>query len=143
MTRWVLVADSRRARVFSCDDAKFALNEVADLAHPLASQQGDNPTGRIFAGGSGTRHGMEPATLPKEKELHAFAAQLAHYLQHEFSQQRFSKLILVAAPDFLGEVRAALPDALSAAVSGSVAKDLVACTSAEIANYLNAQSGLH
>ncbi|HET8711512.1 MAG TPA: host attachment protein [Spongiibacteraceae bacterium] len=143
MTSWVVVADSRRARIFANEGAHFSLREVADFAHPLESLHGGNPKGHISAGSSGTSHGMEPATLPKEKSRHAFAHEIANYLQQEFAQKHFSKLILVAAPEFLGEVRAALPDKLGSVVSGSVAKDLVACTQGDISKYLDAQSSLH
>lgn len=139
---WILVADSRRARVFSKGDEHDDLAEVADFSHPLEANEGDNPKGHVFAARSGTRHGMEPATLPKEKERHAFAAELSRYLQNEFSQRRYSKLLLVAAPEFLGDMRNALTDNLNAHVVGSIAKDLVACSTNEISNYVNVQSHL-
>ncbi|MFT3931095.1 MAG: host attachment protein [Spongiibacteraceae bacterium] len=138
---WILVADSRRARVFAGDEhSEWA--EVADFSHPQKANAGDNPKGHIFAAKSGTRHGMESATSPREKEQHAFAAELSHYLQSEYSQQRFAKLVLVAAPEFLGELRNALTDTVHAHVAGSIAKDLVACTIHEISNYVTAQSRL-
>lgn len=143
MTTWVAVTDSHRARIFSYEDGSHSLAEVTGLTHPLIHAKGENPTGRIFAGQTGTRHGLEPATLPKEKEKHAFAVELTQYLQQEFLQEKFSRLILVAEPDFMGEVRDAMSDVLSAAVIGSIAKDLVSRTDAEIANYLRERSALH
>lgn len=143
MTSWVLVADSRRAKLFNIEDARCTLSEVADFTHPVASQHGDNPAGHTFGASTGTRHGLEPATLPQEKEVRAFAVELAKYLQHEFSQQHFSKLILVAAPEFLGELRAALSDSLRAAVSASIAKDLLSYADADLSNYLRSQPGIH
>ena len=67
MANWVLVADSRRARVFAIEDKHFALSEVADFAYLEGSRRGDNPTGHIFAGATGTRHGPESPTSAHEK----------------------------------------------------------------------------
>lgn len=143
MNSWLLVANSRRGKIFSIADARGELTELADFVHPAPSRLGDNPTGHISAAARGTRHGMEPATLPKEKEVHEFAAELAQYLEREFSQQHFSKLTLAAAPEFLGELRATLPENIRAAVTVSINKDLLSYSAAELSTYLREQTGLH
>ncbi len=143
MTSWLLVADSRRAKIFSINDKRFDLREIADLAHPSPSQRGESPAGRVFATQSGARHGLEPAMSPEEKDKHAFAAEIALYLQDNFAQRRFSDLTVAAAPEFLGELRAALPDSVGAAVSASLNKNLLSYSDAELSAYLREHTGLH
>ena len=142
MNNWLLVANSRHAKIFSVTGAHYELAELADFAHPVASQRGDNPTGHISASSKGTSHGMEPQTLPKEKEVQAFAVELAQYLQSEFSQRHFSELTLAAAPEFLGELRSALTEKVRA-VAKAINKDLTACSDAELSTYLREQTALH
>ncbi len=143
MTSWLLVADSRHAKIFTIEDARFALIEVADFKHPLANQRGGNPAGHVFAAASGTRHGLEPATLSKEKDVHAFAVELGQYLQHEFSQRHFSKLTVAAAPEFLGELRATLPENVRSSIATTIDKNLLLYSDAELTTYLREYMSLH
>jgi len=142
MSNWLLVANSRRAKIFSVSGAHYELTELADFAHSVESRRGANPSGHIAAASKGTRHGMEPQTLPKEKEAQAFALELAQYLQSEFAQRHFSELTLAAAPEFLGELRSALTEKVRA-VAKAIKKDLTACSDAELSNYLREQNALH
>lgn len=142
MNNWLLVANSRQAKIFSVTGTHYELNELANFVYPVEGRHGDNPAGHISAASKGTRHGMEPRTLPKEKETQAFAAELAQYLQREFSQRHFSELTLAAAPEFLGELHSALTERVRA-VAKTINKDLTACSDAELSTYLHEQSALH
>lgn len=139
MEGMVLVADSRRARLFDAEGQPFRLTEIVDFAQPRAVLEGDSPRGHIFAGESGTRHGLEPTSLPKDKQKRNFAVDLANYLEDELSHGNFSSLTVVAPPEFLGELRTAFSQRLNAVIGASIAKDLMTCTSDELAEYLRGQ----
>ena len=133
MKAWILVADSRRAKIFEMIGKFAGMVEVADFIYPhVDTEPGGNPAARVVTGRAGTRHGMEPRALPKEHEVKEFAAGLASYLDKQFSIHAFSELVLVASPEFLGAVRGALHGNLQAAVTHSINKDLTRCTPAEI-----------
>lgn len=143
MNNWVLVADSCHARIFEIDSTNFSLAEVADFIYPIEGHHGRNPVGHISAARTGTHHGLEPKTLPKEKARHEFASRLMNHLLVEYSNGRFSKLILVAAPEFLGELRSAAPHGLRSTIVLSIKKDLLKYSNAELSDFLRVQLGRH
>jgi protein required for attachment to host cells len=126
---WVLVADSGRARLFEAGGAKAPLEEQTDLIMPSARLQeqdlvSDRP-GRSFDSAGQGRHSMEPSTPPKEVESDRFAARIAALLASERAAGKYTRLVLVAPPSFLGQLRAALSDQVRALVSAELDKDLV------------------
>ena len=52
------------------------------------------------------------------------------------SAQAATRIVLVAAPSALGDLRAALPSAVRAKVTGEVAQDLTKTPDAEVASHL-------
>jgi len=148
MTSWLLVANSRHAKVYEIESARYELKELADFAHPAPAKHGSNPGGSVFASRNGarqagTRHGQEPQTSPKTKETQTFAADLAHYLEDELAHRHFSELTLAASPELLGELRMALPDGVRKLVKQSLDKDLTAYSDSQLTNYLREKFTLH
>ncbi|HSB96078.1 MAG TPA: host attachment protein [Spongiibacteraceae bacterium] len=141
MTSLILVADAGRAKFFSAADKHYELTELADFVHPVAVQ--DNPGGGTVAGHSGTRHGLEPRTLPKEHDLKAFAAELAKYVEEQFAKRDYSDLTLAAPPEFLGALRNALHRNTQKIVGRTIDKDLTHCTSAELSRALKESNVRH
>lgn len=126
---WVLVADSARARLFEASGAKAPLQEQTDLVMPSARLQeqdlvSDRP-GRSFDSGGEGRHAMEPTTPRKEVESDRFAARIAALLEAERVAGTYTRLILVAPPAFLGQLRGALTDPVRALVTSELNQDLV------------------
>jgi protein required for attachment to host cells len=126
---WVLVADSGRARLFEAVGAKAPLEEQTDLVMPRARLQeqdlGSDRPGRSFDSAGGGRHAMEPRTPAKEVESDRFAARIAALLDSERVAGAYTRLVLVAPPSFLGQLRDALSDQVRALVSIELDKDLV------------------
>jgi protein required for attachment to host cells len=69
-------------------------------------------------------------------EKHRFADQLAAMLQDELNQGKFDRLVLVAPPKALGQLRDALPKSVSARVSAELAKDLTHLPAQELREHL-------
>lgn len=128
-TTWVLVADGGRARLFTARGPKAPLEEQTDAVMPSSRLQeqelvSDRP-GRAFDRMGEGRHAMEPPTPAKEIESRRFAARIAALLEAERVRGAYSRLLLVAPPTFLGQLREALSDQVRGLVSTELDKDLV------------------
>jgi len=66
---------------------------------------------------------MEPPTPRKKVEMEKFARQLAKALDDALVRKAYDRLVLVAPPEFLGILRATLPERVEARVAASVEKD--------------------
>lgn len=139
MTAWMVVADSRKARIFERGNARGAFSEVGDLVHPVEQSQlrGDAQRG-MFSGMKGERHGMEPPKTPAENAMYAFAAEVADFLRQEYHAHRFTELTVAAPPEFLGALRAEIGDDLKKAVVNSIDKNLMACAPDQLEKYFAA-----
>lgn len=125
---WVVVADSARARLFTADNAVGPLHERETLVNPEARQpQRDlvsDASGRSF-----NRFGPGRATLgheadAKEHDYEIFARQIAQRLNEARVRGELAKLVLVAAPAFLGLLRKNLDPHVLDLVTASIDKDL-------------------
>ena len=140
-TTWVVVADSSRARIFKAESAQGPLQELASLAHPEGRLHAHELTsdlpGRAFdSSGLGGRHAMEQNIDPKENEAMKFARQVAEHLENGQSENQFTRLVLVAAPKFLGHLRQNLSDRVVALVSQEIDKNLVQQSTEDIRRHL-------
>ena len=109
MTYMIVVADSTRARIFTTATAHSPLSEIETMLHPesrvhdraITSDLPGKVKGRDGSGG----HAFEDKTDLKKHEHAEFARQVAEYVDAAQNEHNFSKLLLVAAPAFLGELR--------------------------------------
>ena len=131
---WVLVAEQSRARLFELCNG--ALTELEDFSHAAARLRNRDLTtdkqGRAFDRGGQGRHAMDPTTDPHRNELRVFARQLIARLETGRSSHAFGRLIFVAPPRFLGELRSAAGADLAAMVARSIEKNLVQAEPAKI-----------
>jgi protein required for attachment to host cells len=129
MTRtWVVVADSAMARVFVVPGPGAPMRELEGFAHPEArlpvrELTSDLP-GRAFDSVGSGRHGMQSKVGPKEQEAIAFARFVADRIESARTGHELDRLVLVAAPAFLGRLRAALSDEARRLVDGELDLDL-------------------
>ena len=100
---WIVVAESARARIFSMSRVEKGLKEIDDFSHPASrlhdSELTSDLPGRTFDSHGSGRHAMEQATVPKKRESHIFAAEIARHLERGRVEGRFEALVLVAPPD--------------------------------------------
>lgn len=136
----VLVADSSRARFFSTDMQRGALTELDDLVHDQSRMHerdliSDAP-GSSLGGGGQARHGIEAAGGVKEHEAIVFAREIATYLDNALEQKQFDNLAIVAAPSFLGHLRANISKNVKGRVSLEIDKDITQMTVDQIRDHL-------
>jgi len=126
-TTWILVAHRAGARLFENKGPGTGLAPVQDIPHPegkLKSKDlGTDEPGRGFDS-HGARHAFTQHQEPAAHVAEQFAKHLAGLLDDGRLKQRYSKLVLVAEPHFLGSLRAALTRETAALVSASLDKDL-------------------
>ncbi len=142
-TTWVLVAHRGGARLFENAGRGKGLALVQDLPHPEGRMKSgeinsDRP-GRSYSNSSGgggfARHGFgrDDATVEVAAQ---FARDLAGVLDRGRNDKRFDKLILVAEPSFLGNLRASLSAPTAAAVAATLDKDLAQVSEHDLPKHL-------
>lgn len=121
---WIVVADSARARIFKRDGRWQQLDEFQDLAHPESRlHNGDLRTGGRGEQQESTRqssHASDWGNSPAETEAIRFAQEVARALRQGRKEGAYEKLVLVAAPAFLGRLR----DKLDPATAHCVVQEL-------------------
>ena len=137
---YVLVADSAVARIFTARGPDGPLNEVESLSHTASRLHerdlaSDRP-GRTFDSVGGGRHAKELEVSPKEEEAVRFAEQLAERMHAGRTAGEFDRLMVVAAPRYLGLLREKLDPATRALVGFELDKDLTRHIPEEIRSHL-------
>ncbi len=123
---WVLIADGEKA-LFTCNttDAQnphLAVQRVEELDNPPTREQSASAPGRRSDGPGDGRSAMEETDwhrLAKER----FAVELAKLLYGQVQSGAFEKLVIVAPPRTLGELRPQLHSDVKARIVGEVSKD--------------------
>lgn len=147
MKTWILVADSSRGRIFSAETSTSPLNEIETLAHPegrlheqeMTSDLPGKDKGIAEAGG----HAYQDETEPKAQDMIVFAKRIARHLDDAHKAKKFSKLLIVSAPAFLGELRNQLPDAVRKSICFDLDKNLTLHSAADIRKHLPEHLPVH
>lgn len=139
-TCWILVAHRSGARLFENNGPGTGLKLVEAIPHPegrLKNREinADKP-GRVFDSVGGGRHSMSKEHEPTEQVSRQFANQLSEKLHLGRTQNRYTQLILIAEPRFLGELRAALPPQTAALVIAELNKDLIDVDDRDLPSHL-------
>lgn len=142
---WVLIADGARARVVAAEahEGKLQLIEKLELSgehRPNRDLADDRPARVIESQGQskGTmRHAVEPK-VDRHRELKRdFAKEIADVLEASLGQHQFDKLVVVAAPVTLGDLRRALSDAVRSTIIAEVSKDLTKVPNDEVTRHID------
>jgi protein required for attachment to host cells len=126
---WIVIADGHEAKVLESHGSHSELVPVGDMAvtmdlPPNREIQDDRP-GRSFESSGPTRHAVESRTDPHRELKRELARNVAGKLDLALRDQRFDRLVIVAPPVTLGDLRRALSDQLEGRVTAELAKDLV------------------
>ena len=124
---WFLVADGGKARIIETVGPGKGLHQVAGLEEdlklpPNRELQSDRP-GRGFESAGPTRHAYEATDAHREMKRH-FAAHLTDQLAKLHAMKRFDRLVVIAPPAMLGDLRTAMSSTLSSVVISELARDL-------------------
>ena len=125
----VIVADASRARILATREDPGELYELEDLVHPesrLREQElvADGTGSGSDSGGHGM-HSMGHEKAAHDRQAEIFAKELSSALDKLHRRQQLRRVYLVAAPGFLGLLRASLSKQCTSLVAGEVGKNLV------------------
>lgn len=139
----VIVADASRARILSTRDTPGQLSELEDLVHPesrLREQDlvTDGSGSGSDSGGHG-KHSMGHEKAARDREAELFAKELCEQLDRLHRREKIHRIYLVAAPAFLGLLRARLSKQCASLVAGEVSKNLVTHSLQDIRAHLPKQ----
>ncbi len=137
---WILIADGARARILEHRGPGSGLAAVKDMEFSweklsASDIMADRP-GRAFASTGEARSAIEPRTDPVAKREADFVRMLAGVLRDPAADASFDRLVLVAAPKALGELRKALSSPVSQSVYAEIAKDLTKTPNDKISKHL-------
>ncbi len=131
---WFLVADREKAHVYR--KAPHGLELIADLK--AAAGATHNVDGHAVSIHGGAQHGMHD---PHGEKVHhgdmAFVRTMVDWLEVAERERVYDRLVLVAAPHTLGEIRAALPRAVHDRVTAELPKQLTGAPVKEVFDHLN------
>ena len=140
MRTLVLIADGARARILENLGPGHGLTAVDGMVfhgdHSATHDLVSDREGRSFSSHGPGRSAYEPHTDPHRGLKTKFAHQLAETLARELEHKNYDRLIIVAAPGTLGDLRTALSAQVRAKVVGEIAQDLTKIPNGEVGGHL-------
>ena len=138
---WIVIADGVKARIVANEGAGKGLAPVPGHAMstaPHAERDGysDRP-GRVQESSGASRHAIQSRFDWHRFEKQQFAKRVAEMLDAESGKGAFDRLVLVAPPRTLGDLRGALAAATRAKVTGEIDKDLTHLTDHDLPGHLD------
>lgn len=137
---WVLIADGARARILENNGPGHGLHEVG--GHEFSSNHAAthdlvmDRQGRSHSSVGPGRSAIEAHSDPHRQLKMKFAHLLADVLARSLEQNAYDRLIIVASPVTLGDLRSAISDHVKAKIAGEVAQDLTKMPNAEVGKHL-------
>ncbi len=137
---WILIADGAQARIVLNDGPGKGIKALDGLefsADHRATRDimADRP-GRTFDKFGPGRHAKEYSSDPHRQLKKRFAAELAGMLDEKLRAGAYDRLVLLAPPAMLGDLRAELSEQVRAKLVGEVAKDLTKVPLNALPNHL-------
>jgi len=156
---WILVADSRKAQVYTRErvekliplERRSRRNQFAEIiAHepiPVSDMKweaesasryevGRNATGMVFESASTARHMSEPHINVRDEIRGHFARTIADHLDRARGEKLFDRLVLVAPPKMMGELKKCLSAKVLKAIAAEMPKDLTHYEGDELVEHL-------
>ena len=140
VTTWVVLADAARARIVETVGPGKGLREITAFEsatrHDAARDLGTDRPGRTGDRMGPGRHALEPRQNPKDAATEEFERALLAHLLEASKRKAFDRLILVAAPKVLGDLRQLLDGKI--AIETTLAKDLLSVATHDLEKHLGA-----
>jgi protein required for attachment to host cells len=136
---YIVACSAATARLWRSDSRFGNWALVAEMDDELAAQrerdfQADRP-GRSFDIIGAGRHTMSSPETSQDHQTLLFARQVASYLNNAVANGDVSRLVLLAAPGFLGYLRSELSDIALRAVALAEPRNLVDLDEKQIRDY--------
>lgn len=161
---WILIADGRQAQVYARRKVEklmpLAGNSRRNQFEEIITQEpvpipgmkweaesaeqyqvGRNATGMVFESANSARSMGEPHIDVHEEIKQHFAKVIAGHINQAKAEKIFDRLVLVAAPKMLGEIKKHLHTKILKCIAAEMPKDLTHYESEELLQHLK-DSGL-
>jgi protein required for attachment to host cells len=146
MKTWIVVADAAHARALESRGPgkplrlvpAFAMEQELPPAHELDRER----PSRTHESVGEVRHGIEPRTNARRMLKRRFAAHVAEKLEVAHAVHAFDRLVLVAPPEMMGDLRRCLSKSVAELVIADVAKDLVKVPDKDVRQHLDDVVGI-
>lgn len=146
MKTWILIADAAHARVLETSGVGKPLvpvpTFVMDQSLPPSRDLGTERPTRTHDSLGDSRHGVEAPSDPRRELKRKFAGLIVEKLEAALALHAFDRLVLVAPPAMLGDLRHALPNPLVERVAAEIDKDLVKVADHEMRAHLAMVPGI-
>lgn len=144
---WVLVANGHSGKIFESAKRNEGLKEALpyDLHMPnppTGKKHGDERPGRVHESVGEQRHAMEPRSDMEKLAKENFARYVATVLGEEAQKDKFDELVVVASPEFLGDLRDEMHGELRKKVVGEIDKDLTHMKAKELRERISSELDL-
>jgi protein required for attachment to host cells len=137
---WVLIADGARARILENEGPGKGLVAIDRLVfqgdHGATHDIVDDREGRTHSSHGPGRSAIDARSDPHRELKRTFAQHLAHVMAQELDAGAYERLVIVASPVTLGDLRKALPPKVAAKVTGELAQDLTKTPNGDVARHL-------
>lgn len=137
---WILIADASRAHVLTTRGPKTNLERIDEMTLaselPPTHEIVDDRQGRTFDSAGPGRHAYEPHTDPRRALKGDFAQVVAAMLDEQAREKAFDRLVVVAPPTMLGELRTRMSNAVRSMVTAEIDKDLTKIPDGDVARHL-------
>ena len=137
---WILVADGGGARILEALGKGHGLHEISGsesrVENAPSHELGRDRPGRVHESVGATRHAIEPRRDPHKALETLFADQLATMLGKYAAAAAFDRLVIVAPPAMLGDLRKVMPPEVRKTIIAEIDKDLTKVPNVEISTHI-------
>lgn len=138
---WVIVANQAEARIYDMSRRGQLLSVVDEFVHEAGrlhvQELVTDVPGRVHDRQGEGRHSMESDVGAQQDSIRRFARRIIDYLDAAAGRGAYDRLVIVAAPAFLGELRKHVSPHLAARIVLEIPKDMVGTATKKIAALLN------
>jgi len=139
-TTWILIADGARVRILRYLGRLSGVQQLQgyewQVSHVQDRELGTDRPGRVFDSVGKGRHSIEPHTSVARLNKDEFAHGITDFLQEKLEAGAFDRLVLIAPPETLGDLRGHLSDKLAKSIFAEVPLDLTHVPNDKIDGYL-------
>jgi protein required for attachment to host cells len=136
---WYVIADGGRARFVERDERgafRTVSSFVSTELHAKSSELGRDRPGRVMESATPGRSAVEPRRDPKEAAKEDFVKLVADEIDVEHERRQFDKLVLVAPPGVLTQLKQKLSKSMADIVVDNLQKDLTKVPDHDLTQHL-------
>lgn len=143
---WIVIASASEAFIYSLDQeahskGKIKIDLITNLSHPQSRKKDEelitDRSGHYFSNTGTIGPGSyKTPTDPKKHEADLFAKEIAKELENARIANRFSHLVLIAAPHFYGLLKKHINKNVSNMISMNIEKDYTKAPNKQLLGHL-------